>query len=190
MAVDRNFLKAILELSIKWKCQVKFDQLTKIKIKSFDQTPNLTESFDQLKRWSEIWSSDHFPPLPVIKHFDITDLLHCIRNAWTAVAKLTERRVPIPALQWLTMTSLKWSGTETNFAEFKLLILKTENYKSKHINYMYTGKMICFYFIFFSVHKINFNRLFLVEKVKVRIVANAAQKIVISWKISCQRRDG
>ncbi len=38
---------------------------------------------------------------------------------------------------------------------------------------MYTGKMICFYLIFFSGH---FNRLFLVEKVKVRIVANAAQK--------------
>jgi len=35
-----------------------FDQLTKNK---FDQTPKLTENFDQLKMSSEIQSSDHFP---------------------------------------------------------------------------------------------------------------------------------
>jgi hypothetical protein len=40
---------------------VKFDQLTKIKNKSFNQTPNLTETFGQLKMSSEIRSSDHFP---------------------------------------------------------------------------------------------------------------------------------
>jgi hypothetical protein len=39
---------------------VKFDQLTKKK-KSFDQTPYLTETFDQLKMSSEIRSSDHSP---------------------------------------------------------------------------------------------------------------------------------
>ena len=31
------------------------------KKKSFDQTPNLTENFDQLKRSSEIRSSECFP---------------------------------------------------------------------------------------------------------------------------------
>jgi len=40
---------------------VKFDQLTKIKNKNFDQTPKLTENFDQLKMSSEIRSSDRFP---------------------------------------------------------------------------------------------------------------------------------
>ncbi len=40
---------------------MKFDQLTKIKNKSFDQTPKLTENFDQLKMSSEIRSSDHSP---------------------------------------------------------------------------------------------------------------------------------
>ena len=40
---------------------MKFDQLTKKKKKSFDQTPNLTENFDQLKMSSEIRSSDHSP---------------------------------------------------------------------------------------------------------------------------------
>ena len=35
-----------------------FDQLPK---KAFDQTPNLTENFDQLKMSSEIRSSDHSP---------------------------------------------------------------------------------------------------------------------------------
>jgi hypothetical protein len=39
---------------------VKFDQLTKKK-KSFNQTPNLTENFDQLKMSSEIGSSYHSP---------------------------------------------------------------------------------------------------------------------------------
>ncbi len=48
----------LIKLLINWKDQVKFDQLTK---KSFDQTPNLTETFDQLKMSSEIWSSDHSP---------------------------------------------------------------------------------------------------------------------------------
>jgi hypothetical protein len=28
---------------------------------AFDQTPNLTETFDQVKRSSEIWSSDQTP---------------------------------------------------------------------------------------------------------------------------------
>jgi hypothetical protein len=37
---------------------VKFDQLTKNKKKSFDQMPNLTENFDQLKMSSEIRSTD------------------------------------------------------------------------------------------------------------------------------------
>jgi hypothetical protein len=40
---------------------VKFDQLTKKNKKKFDQTPNLTENFDQLKRSSEIRSSECFP---------------------------------------------------------------------------------------------------------------------------------
>ncbi len=48
----------LIKLSINWKDQVKSDQLTK---KSFDQTPNLTETFDQLKMSSEIRSSDHSP---------------------------------------------------------------------------------------------------------------------------------
>ncbi len=39
---------------------MKFNQVKK---KSFDQTPNLTENFDQLKRSSEIWSSECFPLL-------------------------------------------------------------------------------------------------------------------------------
>jgi hypothetical protein len=37
---------------------VKFDQLTKKKKKNFDQTPKLTENFDQLKMSSEIRSTD------------------------------------------------------------------------------------------------------------------------------------
>ena len=40
---------------------MKFDQLTKKKLKNFDQTPKLTENFDQLKMSSEIRSSDRFP---------------------------------------------------------------------------------------------------------------------------------
>ncbi len=40
---------------------MKFDQLTKKKKKNFDQTPKLTENFDQLKMSSEIRSSDRFP---------------------------------------------------------------------------------------------------------------------------------
>jgi hypothetical protein len=40
---------------------VKFDQLTKKKLRNFDQTPKLTENFDQLKMSSEIRSSDRFP---------------------------------------------------------------------------------------------------------------------------------
>ncbi len=35
-----------------------FDQVTK---SAFDQTPNLTETFDQVKRSSEIWSSEQSP---------------------------------------------------------------------------------------------------------------------------------
>ena len=72
MAVDQNFLKAkipLLELSINRKDQVKFNQLTKKK--SFDQMPNLTETFDHLKRSSEIRSSDHSPYL--IKLFMLLD---------------------------------------------------------------------------------------------------------------------
>jgi hypothetical protein len=50
---------------------VKFDQLTQKKFKNFDQTPNLTENFDQLKMSSEIRSSDRFPkfvgPLKILK---------------------------------------------------------------------------------------------------------------------------
>jgi hypothetical protein len=45
---------------------VKFDQLTKKKKKNFDQTPKLTENFDQLKMSSEIRSSDRFPSGAVI----------------------------------------------------------------------------------------------------------------------------
>jgi hypothetical protein len=48
----------LIKVLINWKDQVKFDQLTK---KSFDQMPNLTETFDQLKMSSEIRSSDHSP---------------------------------------------------------------------------------------------------------------------------------
>jgi hypothetical protein len=40
---------------------VKFDQLTKNKLRNFDQTPKLTETFDQLIWSSEIRSSDCFP---------------------------------------------------------------------------------------------------------------------------------
>ena len=40
---------------------MKFDQLTKNKLRNFDQTPKLTETFDQLIRSSEIRSSDRFP---------------------------------------------------------------------------------------------------------------------------------
>ena len=43
---------------------MKFDQLTKKKKNFFDQTPKLTENFDQLKMSSEIRSSDHSPKLP------------------------------------------------------------------------------------------------------------------------------
>jgi hypothetical protein len=38
--------------------KIKFDQLPK---KAFNQTPNLTENFDQLKMSREIRSSDHSP---------------------------------------------------------------------------------------------------------------------------------
>ncbi len=40
---------------------MKFDQLTKKKLRNFDQTPKLTEKFDQLKMSSEIRSTDRFP---------------------------------------------------------------------------------------------------------------------------------
>ncbi len=40
---------------------MKFNQLTKNKLRNFDQTPKLTENFDQLKMSSEIRSSDRFP---------------------------------------------------------------------------------------------------------------------------------
>jgi hypothetical protein len=40
---------------------VKFDQLTKKKLRNFDQMPQLTENFDQLKMSSEIRSTDRFP---------------------------------------------------------------------------------------------------------------------------------
>ncbi len=40
---------------------MKFDQLTKNKLRNFDQTPKLTETFDQLIWSSEIQSSDRFP---------------------------------------------------------------------------------------------------------------------------------
>jgi hypothetical protein len=41
----------LIKLLMNWKDQVKFDQVKK---KSFDQTPNLTETFNQVKRSSEI----------------------------------------------------------------------------------------------------------------------------------------
>jgi len=41
---------------INWKDQVKFDQLTKKNKNNFNQTPKLTENFDQLKMSSEIRS--------------------------------------------------------------------------------------------------------------------------------------
>jgi hypothetical protein len=54
---------------------VKFDQLTKNKKKSFDQMPNLTENFDQLKMSSEIPSSDHSPlfrlDIDAIQNFEV-----------------------------------------------------------------------------------------------------------------------
>jgi hypothetical protein len=53
LAVDQNFKKSFHQL--------KFDQLTKKNKKKFDQTPKLTENFDQLKMSSEIRSSDHSP---------------------------------------------------------------------------------------------------------------------------------
>ena len=37
---------------------ITFDQVTK---SAFDQTPNLTETFNQVKKSSEIWSSDQTP---------------------------------------------------------------------------------------------------------------------------------
>ncbi len=46
--------------------EVKFDQLTKKKLRNFDQMPKLTENFDQLKMSSEIRSTDRFPSKTVI----------------------------------------------------------------------------------------------------------------------------
>jgi hypothetical protein len=48
----------LIKLLIKWKDEVKLDQVKK---KSFDQMPNLTENFDELKMSSEIQSSGHSP---------------------------------------------------------------------------------------------------------------------------------
>jgi hypothetical protein len=45
---------------------VKFDQLTKNKLRNFNQTPKLTENFDQLKMSSEIRSTDRFPPKKIL----------------------------------------------------------------------------------------------------------------------------
>ena len=45
---------------------MKFDQLTKKK-RSFDQTPKLTENFDQLKMSSEIRSTDPCRCLPTLR---------------------------------------------------------------------------------------------------------------------------
>jgi hypothetical protein len=54
-----------------------FDQLPK---KAFDQTPNLTENFDQLKMSSEIRSSDHSPFATILvatpKHFGGTPTIY------------------------------------------------------------------------------------------------------------------
>ena len=62
LAIDRKFKMILIKVLINWKDQVKFDQVKKNKkTKSFDQTPNLTENFDQLKISSEIRSSDHSP---------------------------------------------------------------------------------------------------------------------------------
>ncbi len=58
---SNNGILGFKKVLINWKDQVKFDQLTKKKKKSFDQTPNLTENFDKLKMSSEIQSSDHSP---------------------------------------------------------------------------------------------------------------------------------
>ena len=63
LALDRNFKITQNDIN------KSFDQLKRSseiwssekKKKSFDQTPNLTENFDQLKMSSEIRSSDHFP---------------------------------------------------------------------------------------------------------------------------------
>ncbi len=61
LAVHQNFKMTLIKVSINWFGQVKFDQLTKNKLRNFDQTPKLTETFDQLIRSSEIRSSDRFP---------------------------------------------------------------------------------------------------------------------------------
>ena len=44
---------------------MKFDQLTKNKLRNFDQTPKLTETFDQLIRSSEIRSTDPLSFVPL-----------------------------------------------------------------------------------------------------------------------------
>ena len=65
---------------------MKFDQVKK---KSFDQTQNLTETFDQVKRSSEIRSSDCFPyvthPLAIyilLIHYALVSV--CLKQAKVA----------------------------------------------------------------------------------------------------------
>jgi hypothetical protein len=69
--------------------------------KSFDQTPNLTETFDQVKRSSEIRSSECFPMLDLYFIFisifvfpDAGILLSCHHHSsiWTLPSKLKKYR--------------------------------------------------------------------------------------------------
>ncbi len=60
---------------------MKFDQLTKKNLKNFDQTPKLTENFDQLKMSSEIRSSDHSPFRTGLKRAETSErMAHRARN--------------------------------------------------------------------------------------------------------------
>ncbi len=60
MAVDRKFKITLLKSFDQLKRSSEI-QSTDQKKRSFDQTPYLTETFNQLKRSSEIRSSDHSP---------------------------------------------------------------------------------------------------------------------------------
>ena len=74
MAVDRKFKITQNDINKTFDQLKRSSEIRSSEKKSFDQTPNLTENFDQLKRSSEIRSSECFP----IKHLVL--IKNCLMN--------------------------------------------------------------------------------------------------------------
>jgi hypothetical protein len=59
---------------------------------AFDQTPNLTETFDQLKRSSEIRSSDQLPIIPGL-----------LKIGGGGAFKAINEEQPVRKIRWVTL---------------------------------------------------------------------------------------